>query len=124
MELKKGAYEMILRDRHPGAVVRLSGLEEDSAVSGEAEFYTTPLGVVVCAQVTGLPNEKKRQIFGLCIGSEETAIYSDGGDAWCAVMTDHFSVAEILGTTVTVRKDRTSALGQGLVAPPIGRIPV
>lgn len=122
MKLKKGAYEMILEGRVPNAVVRLSGEEETPELSGAAEFYTTPLGVVICAELSGLPSEKRTQIFGLCIGEEETPIYSSEGIAWCAVMTGHHSVAEVVGKTMTVRRDRKIPLACGTIRTPGGAI--
>lgn len=120
MKLKKGAYELILEGRTPGAVARLSGGVNGPELSGNAEFYATPLGIVVCAEISGLPIDKRSEIFGLCIGDEETAIYSKAGSAWCAVMTRHQSVSDVVGKTLTVRKDRKSSLGQGTICASCG----
>lgn len=117
-KLKKGAYEMILEGRKPSAVVRLSPEHADDPICGAAELYTTPLGVVLCAEVTGLSREKRSEILGLCIGDEQTPIYASAGYAWCAVMTGHRSVSDLIGTTVTLERDRKSLLGHGTVCAP------
>ncbi len=122
MKLNKGAYEWILQGRVPNAVVRLSGESEVPEVSGEAEFYTTPLGVVICAALSGLPNEKRAQTFGLCVGNEETPIYLSAGECWCAVMTGHLSAAEVVGKTMTVKRDREVPIACGTVQTPGGAI--
>ena len=119
MKLKKGAYEAILEGRVPNAVVHLSG-DRGANASGCAELYTTPLGVVICAELTGLPSEKRVQTFGLCIGEEETPIYSSAGSAWCAIMTGRLSVADVVGKTMTVRRDHTHPLAYGTICTPSG----
>ena len=115
MKLKKGAYELILEGRCPGAVVRLSGEQDTSPLRGEAEFYTTPLGVVLCAELSGLPEEKRSEVFGLRIGDEITPIYARAGSAWCARMTCHKTLSEVLGKAVTVLSGRTDPIGGGTV---------
>lgn len=122
MKLKRGAYEWILAGRLPNAVVRLSGEGGTPELSGEAELYTTPLGVVICAALSGLPNEKRAQTFGLCVGNEETPIYLSAGECWCAVMTGYLSVAEIVGKTMTVKRDREIPIAYGTVRTPSGAV--
>lgn len=122
MKLKKGAYELILEGRVPNAVVRLSGENETPELSGEAEFYTTPLGVVICAALSGLPHEKRTETFGLCVGNEETPIYSSAGECWCAVMTGHLSVTEVIGKTMTVKRDCETPIACGTVRTPGGAV--
>jgi hypothetical protein len=103
-ELKKGAYELILAGRHPSAVARLSPSKDDGAMRGEAEFYMTPLGVVLCAEVDGLPKEQSGMVFGLCIGDDQMPIYACAGSAWCAIMTGYRSVSDLIGKPLTVRQ--------------------
>ena len=103
MKLKKGAFALLLEGRSPAATVTLSG--EDSGLHGAAEFYPTPLGVVVCAELSGLPERERAEVFGLSLGGEITPIFrkSTGeASAWCAAMTRHRSVGEVLGETVSV----------------------
>lgn len=127
MSLRKGAYEMILAGRHPGAVARLHGTETCEGMEGEVAFYTTPLGVVVCAEVSGLPDGKPSEAFGLSIGEEDPTrkrlnvippLSARKGRAWCAVMTGGIRVSEILGETLRVRSGDASFLGEGRITAP------
>ena len=102
MKLKQGAFALLLEGRTPAATVELSG--EDPALRGEAEFYPTPLGVVLCAELTGLPTRRDGAVFDLSVGGEITPIFAKAGTerAWCAAMTRHRTVADVLGETVSV----------------------
>ena len=115
MNLKKGAYELILEGRRPGAVAQLTGDRDASPLHGEAEFYMTPLGVVLCAELSGLPRERRSEVFGLQIGDEITPIYAKSGSAWCALMTRHKTVSDVLGKAVTVLAGRFNAIGSGTI---------
>ena len=103
-ELKKGAYELILAGRRPSAVARLSPSGSGGEMRGEAEFYMTPLGVVLCAEVDGLPKEQSSMVFGLCIGDDRMPIYASKGSMWCAIMTGYHSVSDLIGKPLTVRQ--------------------
>ena len=114
-QLNKGAYEIILRGRTPGAVVHISGNAGATDLSGEAELYTTPLGVVICAEFSGLPETGRTEIFGLRVGNDVLPVYARTGDAWCASITHRTGVSDIIGQTVSVLRGRSESIGCGTV---------
>lgn len=75
----------------------------------------TPLGVVLCAELSGLPRERRSEVFGLRIGDEITPIYAKSGSAWCALMTRHKAVSDVLGKAVTVLAGRSDTIGGGMI---------
>lgn len=125
----QGAYRFLCRGRVPFAIAQLQGTE-DEGVSGEVSFYSTPAGVLVHANVSGLPtaaNRRGRLTYGLCIGSgkeeqktpEKTGkdsgkkeelqplmpvLYEKSGHAWCSVLTGKISPAELSGISLTLRR--------------------
>lgn len=87
---KGGAYSRLLLGRHPFARAELSGSLAYADIRGTVEFFSTPLGVVVCTEVSGLPYDKDActasQIYGMhihntgkCTGGEG-APFSDAGE--------------------------------------------
>ena len=85
----KGVYSKLLCGRSPFAKAELSGSSEYPNVRGTVELFSTPLGVVVCTEVSGLPYDKDArgtsQIYGMhihntgkCTGSAD-APFSDAG---------------------------------------------
>ena len=115
---------------HPDAVARLRGGEEAPRIWGEVKFYQTRKGVLVIADVSGLPEGSGDGFFALhiheggsCDGKEFAdtkghynptgaphprhagdlpPLLSCGGRAYLAVLTDRFRVEEILGRTVVI----------------------
>ncbi|MBE6555211.1 MAG: superoxide dismutase family protein [Ruminococcaceae bacterium] len=125
----------ILR-RLPDAVAVISGSPEYSSVYGTVKFYRVMRGVLVAADVVGLPTsvgECKSNIFAFhihggvsCTGNSEDRfadagthydphgcphpyhagdmppLFSTGGQAFLAFLTDRFTVEEIMGKTVVI----------------------
>ena len=131
---------------HPGALLRLRRSPEARAiltgsaaypsVTGAVDFYQTLSGVLVAAQVTGLPAEGERCAGGFfafhihegssCSGNAQDPfadagthynpedcphpahagdlppLLSCGGRAMGVVLTDRFTVLDVLGRTVVV----------------------
>lgn len=109
--------------RLPDAMARIDGV----SVSGIVRFWELQTGVLVAAEVVGLPGN---DFFAFHIhegpdcGGEDFSdsgghynpagvphpdhagdlppLLSSGGKAWMAVMTDRFRVSEILGRTVII----------------------
>ena len=123
----------ILRSR-PDAQAVIAGA--DPQLRGTARFYQTPQGVLVLAEVSGLPDRGGRcedNVFafhihsgGSCAGSADDPfsaaqghynpetcphpaytgdlppLFSNSGYALQAVLTDRFTVREIIGRTVII----------------------
>ena len=116
----------ILRSR-PQAAAEISGGEAFPDISGIVRFYQTPMGVIVYAEVAGLP--EGRRIFGFhihevdsCRGDFSDAgghydpdggahpyhagdlppLFGNDGFALSLFLTDRFSVSEVIGRTVII----------------------
>lgn len=115
-------------DFQASAVIR--GGQEAPDLSGVARFFQRSDGVLVTIQVTGLPAENPGGFFGLhihggsgCAGENFAGtgghfdpagtphpahagdlppLLSCGGRAYLAVLTDRFTVADIIGRTVVI----------------------
>ena len=85
----RGVYSRLLSGRSPFARAELSGSSKYPKAGGMVEFFSTPIGVVVCTEVSGLPYDKdsscSSQIYGMhihntgkCTGGSEDP-FSDAG---------------------------------------------
>ena len=114
---------------NPGAIARVRGDKTYSAIHGTVKFYPHRQGVLVTADIFGLP-DSETGFFALHIhegwdcggqGFADTGghynpcdrphprhagdlppLLSCDGRAYLAVLTDRFSVEEILGRTVVI----------------------
>ena len=114
----------------PDAVACMQGGPETPCLSGELQFYQKRGAVLVAVHVSGLPRESETGFFALHIhegGSCSGENFSDtgghynpsgeahprhagdlpplllcGGGAYLAVLTDRFSVSDIIGRTVVI----------------------
>jgi len=112
----------------PGAVARVSGGRDAPCLFGKVKFYQIGNAVLVVAEIYGLPESKTgffalhihegdscKEDFGLTGGHydpEGTAhpnhagdlppLLSCGGKAFLTVLTDRFSLKEVLGRTVVI----------------------
>lgn len=86
---KGGVYSGLLCGRRPFAMARIFGSGDYPDVKGEVYFFATPAGVVVSAEVSGLPYDAEKkcraEIYGFhihnagkCTGTAE-APFSDAG---------------------------------------------
>ena len=123
---------MMCISERPTAFARLSGGREEPCIRGVVKFYQRDSGVFVVAEVSGLPRNKTgfhgfHIHEGLGCGGEDFAdtgshfnpanmghpmhagdlppLYSCNGRAYLAVMTDRFSIADIVGRTVIIHSD-------------------
>lgn len=120
---------MRIQLNRPSAFARLKGSADASGLSGMVKFYQQPGGVVVEVHVFGLPYNGSG-MYGLhihegaaCSGPGFSAtgghynpaglphprhagdlpsLLSCGGRAYMAVMTDRFSIPDVLGRTIVV----------------------
>ncbi len=122
--------------RRPDGVSRIRGSEEYKTIGGLVRFWQTEYGVLVVADLTGLPDPGmacETPVFGFhihsggsCTGNREDPfadalthynpkgcphpfhagdlppLFGNRGRAFLAVLTDRFSVKEIIGRTVIV----------------------
>ena len=125
----------------PQAEARIKGALSYPAVRGRVSFYQTGQGVIVLAEVTGLPTLAGAgpgcdyPVFamhihegGSCTGNAQDPfadtgghynpgncphpahagdlppLFSNGGTAWYAVLTDRFTLSEVMGRTVIIHR--------------------
>lgn len=125
----------LLRKRSDGAAL-LRGNNEHPNLQGRVRFWQTGYGVLVVAEVTGLPNPTEAcesPVFGFhihsggsCTGNETDPfadalthynpkgcahphhagdlppLFGNKGKAFMAVLTDRFTVKDIIGRTVII----------------------
>lgn len=137
MTFTQGFAQAMLR-RPPNAAAIVQGDEAHASIFGRVSFWQMTMGVVVCAEVRGLPPggywgcthpvlALHIHEGGSCTGTSDNPFAdADGhfnpmgcehpfhagdlpplfvngnGDAWCAVLTDRFTVAHVLGKTVII----------------------
>lgn len=120
---------MQIQLNRPAAAARLTGSADAAGLTGTVKFYQQPGGVVVAAYISGLPRNGSG-IYGFhihegsaCSGTDFAAsgghynpgdvphprhagdlppLLSCGGRAYMAVLTDRFSVRDVLGRTVVI----------------------
>jgi len=125
----------LLRGR-PQAAAGIAGGESCPGLRGTVRFYQTPKGVIVWAEVSGLPGADRpchERVFGFhihegtdCGGNMDDPfahtmshydpygcehphhagdlppLFGNGGSALSLVLTDRFSVDEVIGRTVII----------------------
>lgn len=118
--------------RRPSAIARIRGGRDAPVLRGEVRFYQLPAGVLVEADVSGLPNNDSGfhgfhiHTGAACADSDFSStgghfspndvphprhagdlppLLSYNGRAYLAVMTDRFSIADITGRTVVIHSD-------------------
>ena len=126
-------FTLLLRNS-PQAIAKICG--NNNGICGEVRFYQTACGVILFAQVYGLPRGRdfcQTPIFGFhihegahctgdckdpfsgagmhynpydcphpCHAGDLPPLFGANGCAVCAVLTDRFSVDEIIGKTVII----------------------
>lgn len=125
--------------KHPDAVAQLRGNSDYPNISGCVRFYQTKCGVLISAEVNGLPKsdeENKQCIFAFhihdgscCTGTTEDPfantmshyntnkqphpnhagdlppLFGNDGYAFQNLLTNRFSVQEILNKTILIHSD-------------------
>ncbi len=112
-------YSMIIGDRSAFAYSELYLTEESNKHCGKAEFFSTPVGVVISLEVSGLPdNENKNncgkyKIYEMRISKDYFAyrceekrsippIFSKDGFAWSTYLSDKITPREIIGKEISL----------------------
>ena len=104
----------ILIDRKPCAFATLKGTASGD-VKGNVSLYQTPLGVLVKADIDGLPHNKKVSYYRIAFESKHRTFALPCTHGGCRVLTADFSAGDVLGHTVRLlsdNEDRTLAKGQ------------
>lgn len=122
---------MLVNQSRPGAVAYLRGSKDLPLLRGTVKFYQRPEGILVVAEVSGLPGKNGFYGFHIhtgssCAGadfSETLGHYNPAGTlhpkhagdlpplldcngrAFLQVLTDRFSLQDILGRTVVIHSD-------------------
>lgn len=105
--------------RCPGAMARIRGV--DNYVQGTVGFYPTDLGILVRAEISGLPSPSGIYAFHIHEGSDCNLpgthfnpgrqhhpyhagdlppLFSANGRAFMVLLTDRFALRQIIGKTV------------------------
>lgn len=123
---------MQLLARRPAALAYMRGNRENFGLTGTVRFYQLPGGILVEADITGLPNNATG-FYGFhiheganCGGTDFSAtgghlgsassqhprhagdlppLLSRNGRAYLAVVTDRFSLSDVIGRTVVIHAD-------------------
>lgn len=128
-EFKKDVLDEL--EDTPSAAATLKGSAAYPDISGNVRLFETTAGIVVVADVKGLPVQSEcGGVFGFHIhegtgcGGDDFAetqghynptncshpyhagdlppLFTNGGEAWMAVWTDRFTLQEIIGRTVVI----------------------
>lgn len=120
---------MLISTKRPVVVADIKGGDRAPLLKGTVYFYQEPGGILVEARISGLPDNKSG-FYGFhihegdsCSGSKFSVtgshldfldephpkhtgdlppLLSCGGRAYLAVVTDRFSISEIIGRTVVI----------------------
>lgn len=123
---------MQLISKRPAAIARLKGNLPNAQIQGAVRFYQFPGAILVEAEVSGLPNNSSGfhgfhiHEGSACSGTNFSntgehfgalnaihpkhagdlpPLLSRNGRAYLAVMTDRFSITDVLGRTVVIHSD-------------------
>ncbi|MBO5755133.1 MAG: hypothetical protein J6R89_03635 [Clostridia bacterium] len=125
-----GSYAFLCRGRRPVARAELHGVgTEGEAVCGTLCFYETPLGLLIFAQVMGLPpGTCGSKVYRLWEGSPFGGLkrtlpllYEKDGRAWSAVLTKRLKLNELLNQKIFLceanSSERGAVLGEAVWTP-------
>ena len=104
------------KGRSPFAGVDIYGMGANRGVRGRADFYYTPLGMLICVSVKGLAGENGVYCLSFVSADERSEevgmkcvippLYERNGYAWCSALTGKVSPSEIFGKRVVMRSLR------------------
>lgn len=137
IEVKSPEYrEILCRGRRPFASAEIVGGEEFPQINGRVDFYLTPLGVLICADINGLPireeSSQRAVAYNFCINGDSAqkcnhcrntkascrvmpTVYEKNGSAWCSVLTKKISPSDIMGKTIAVHERSAECLSENFV---------
>ena len=104
---KKDFFIALLKDRYPSATAAIDGIAGHPDASGCVGFYSTPIGVVISAEVSGVSDGEALCPLLLdicdkagCAPCELLPLSSDGGCARFAALTSRFQIEDVLADGV------------------------
>ena len=83
-------YAFLYKDRTPFAKAELVGTDKSAEVWGCVEFFTTPLGVLIHARLSGLPKRRKTGVYNFCVRA------SAGNECICSSIGDKRSLCTVM----------------------------
>lgn len=120
-------FSAIGTDRCPFAIAEIRGNSENQDVIGEANFYHTPLGILVSVWMKGFSGGRETyhiRIEDACDGRKVNCVlpplYERGGYAFFSSLTGKLSAGEILNKRIYVGRycnSREQEIALGYVAP-------
>ena len=116
-ETPEKIFSPLLIDRKPCAAANITGLPAAPGVCGTVRFYTTPLGVIVTAEIGGLPPKTPTESYRVCFRDRKPpASLPCAPDGRGGILTHLFSVEDVLGRYIGVyRNDDGEPLASGEV---------
>ena len=100
---KKDFFIALLKDRYPSATAAIDGAAEYPDARGSVAFYSTPIGVVISAELSGVSDGEELCPILLEIGDqagcspcELLPISSGGGRAHFAALTSRLRIEDVL----------------------------
>lgn len=101
----------LLIDRKPCATAHITGLSAAPGICGTVRLYATPLGVVVTAEIDGLPQKTPRESYRVCFrAGKRLAVLTFASNGQCGELTHRFSVEDVLGNTVSICRSNSDDL--------------
>lgn len=104
----------ILIDRKPCAFAALSDSAKENGVRASVSLYQTPLGVLVKADIDGLPSAKKTACYRISFESNHRTFELPCTHGGCRILTADFAAGDVLGHTVRLLSEtRNHPLAEG-----------
>ncbi len=107
-------------EQPPSAIAQIKGTENQVALSGWIRFYQTAYGVVISAEIWGLPaTEQAIASFPFQVSRHTLPPLpaTQDGYTYLNLLSDYFTVKDILGSTVTIHNNAQACapIGQGTI---------
>lgn len=110
-------YELLCRGRSPSAMATLKGTVKNKEIEGSVCFYSTPIGMVINARISGLDRCSDEGIyrFGFYTHSKDEdrriksvmpIMYEREGRAWGSSLTSKMSVSDFSGRVISLYSGR------------------
>ena len=118
-------YAFLYKNRTPFAKATLIGTQKGNNESayGIVEFFSTPLGILVHAELCALPKQRKMGVYNFCVRDIEKSecggncnkrslcrlmpiAYEKDGKADCSILTRRISPSDLIGKRISVYERR------------------
>ena len=137
----ESVYAFLYKNRTPFAKASLLGEAESDGerVCGSIEFFATPLGILVHAELCGLPKRVKTGVYHFCVREADKAAcsgkcnrrslcgimpvaYEKDGRADCTVLTRRISPSDLEGKRIAVYERRRGCPSDEQLAVAVGNV--